>query len=412
VSRSAAPDAVAPPPGNPRFPLFDGVRAFAAGTVLVGHVAAITAFNVANPLGAYTARLNMGVAFFFVISGFLLYRPFLAARFAGRPVPRIRDYARRRVLRILPAYWLALTVLAATVGLCGVFTQDWWKYYLLLQNNSQATVLCGIGAAWSLCIEAAFYVALPVWALLMGRVQRGRSHRSMVRIEVAALLTVSLVAIGVRTWAFAKYDRQTDVDISLLGNADWFAYGMALALASVALAGRERDSRIVRAISDHAWVPWAIAAFLWWLDATQLGMDRALPPIYDGPRWLEEHMIFPLIGLLVALPAAFGDPRRGLPRKILGHPFLAWFGLVSYGVFLWHQPLMAPVIERGGDKIIPGMPFVSLLVAMLAVSMAVAAASYYLVERPILRFKDRRRRPPPATATEVPQRAPAPASAG
>ena len=84
---------------------------------------------------------------------------------------------------------------------------------------------------------------------------------------------------------------------------------------------------------------------------------------------------------------------------------------MSYGVFLWHQPLMAPVIEHGGDAIIPGMPFVSLLVSMLAVSMAVAAASYYLVERPILRFKDRRR-PPPATATEAPPRVPAPASAG
>jgi peptidoglycan/LPS O-acetylase OafA/YrhL len=413
VSRPAAPDAVAPPPGNPRFPLFDGVRAFAAGTVLIGHVAAITAFNVANPLGAYTARLNMGVAFFFVISGFLLYRPFLAARFAGRPVPRIRDYARRRVLRILPAYWLALTVLTVLVGLCGVFTHDWWKYYLLLQNTSQATVLCGIGAAWSLCIEAAFYIALPLWALLMARVQRGRSGRTMMRIEVAALLTVSLVSIAVRTWAFATYDRQTNVDVSLLGNADWFAYGMALALASVYLAGRERESRIVRVISDHAWVPWALAAFLWWLDATQLGMDRALPPVYNGPRWLEEHLIFPLIVLLVALPAAFGDPRRGLPRKVLGHPFLAWFGLVSYGVFLWHQPLMAPVIERGGDAIIPGMPFVSLLVSMLAVSMAVAAASYYLVERPILRFKDRRRPPPAAaTATEAPPRAAAPASVG
>src|SRR3954464_8699291 len=122
-------------------------------------------------------------------------------------------------------------------------------------------------------------------------------------------------------------------------------------------------------------------------------------------------MIFPLIGLLAPVPAAFGDPRRGLPRKILGPPFLAWFGLVRNGVFLWHQPLMAPVIQRGGDKIIPGMPFVSLLVAMLAVSMAVAAASYYLVERPILRFKDRRR-PPPATASERPAPAAAPASAG
>ena len=100
-----------------------------------------------------------------------------------------------------------------------------------------------------------------------------------------------------------------------------------------------------------------------------------------------------------------------MPRRVLGSPLLAWVGLVSYGLFLWHQPLMPTVINHGGDDLIPGMPFVSLLVAMLAVSVAVAAASYYLVERPILRFKDRRR-PPPATASEVPARAPAPASAG
>jgi peptidoglycan/LPS O-acetylase OafA/YrhL len=402
---------VAPPPGNPRFPLFDGVRAIAAGSIVVTHVAAITSFNVGNRLGAYTARLNMGVAFFFVISGFLLYRPFLAARLAGQPGPRIRDYARRRVLRIVPAYWAALTILAATVGLCGVFTGDWWIYYLLLQNNSKATTLCGIGAAWSLTIEAAFYVALPLWALLMMRLQRGRPVRTMVRIELAALLAISLLSIGARTWAFAAYGNQSQVDISLLGNADWFAYGMGLALASVALAGRERDSRIVRVIIDRPWVPWALAAFLWWLDSTQLGMDRGLPLAYNDGQWLAEHLIFPLVGFLLALPAAFGDPRRGLPRRILGHPLLAWIGLVSYGLFLWHQPLMTPIIEHGGDDLIPGMPFVSTLLTVGLISLAVAAASYYVVERPILRFKDRRR-PPPATASEAPARKAVPANAG
>ena len=194
----------------------------------------------------------MGVAIFFVISGFLLYRPFLAARFAGRPPPRIRDYARRRVLRIVPAYWLALTVLAATVGLCGVFTGDWWVYYGFLQNTRLSTTLCGIGAAWSLAIEASFYVALPLWAWLMARVQRGRPARTMMRIEVAALLAISLFSIGWRTIAFAVHGTQSRVDILLLGNADWFAYGMGLALATVVLAGRERESRVVRVISDHA----------------------------------------------------------------------------------------------------------------------------------------------------------------
>ena len=411
MSSHAAPDAVAPPPGNPRFPLFDGLRAIAAGSILVTHVAAITSFNRLNSLGAYTARLNMGVAFFFVISGFLLYRPFLAARFAGRPPPRVRDYARRRVLRIVPAYWLALTVLAATVGLCGVFTGDWWVYYGFLQNTRLSTTLCGIGAAWSLAIEASFYVALPLWAWLMTRVQRGRPVRTMMRIEVAALLAISLFSIAWRTIAFAVHGTQSRVDILLLGNADWFAYGMGLALATVFLAGRERESRVVRVISDHAWLPWALAAFLWWLDATQLGMSRTLPPAYNGAQWLAEHLIFPLIGFLLALPAAFGDQRRGLPRRVLGNPLLAWFGLVSYGVFLWHQPLMPKVINAGGDDIIPGSPFISLLLSLGAASLAIAAASYYLVERPILRFKDRRR-PPPAPAAESKPPTAVPASAG
>jgi peptidoglycan/LPS O-acetylase OafA/YrhL len=412
VSSQAAPDAVAPPPGNPRFPLFDGLRALAAGAILVTHVAGLTTFNTGNALGAYTARLNMGVAFFFVISGFLLYRPFLAARFAGRRPPRIRDYARRRVLRIVPAYWLALTVLAATVGLCGAFTGDWWVYYFFLQNLRPATTLCGIGTAWSLALEASFYIALPLWAMLMARIQRGRPVRAMVRIEAAALLAVSLASIIARTWSFAATGRQTAIDVTLVGNADWFAYGMVLALASVALQGRERESRVVRLVSDHAWLPWALAGFLWWLDATQLGMSRSLPPIYDDGRWLAEHLIFPAVGFLLALPAAFGDQRRGLPRRILGNRMLAWFGLVSYGVFLWHQPLMPTILDHGGLDLIPGMPFVSALIAVGAVSTAVAAASYYIVERPILRFKDRRRRPPPAPTADPQPSTAVPASVG
>jgi peptidoglycan/LPS O-acetylase OafA/YrhL len=153
-----------------------------------------------------------------------------------------------------------------------------------------------------------------------------------------------------------------------------------------------------------------LAAVLWWLVSTQLRMGQDLFFSYSDAQWVAEHLIFPLVGLLLALPAAFGDPRRGLPRRILGHRLLAWFGLVSYGVFLWHQPLMAPVIEHGGDDLIPGMPFPSLLLTLGAVSVAIAAASYYLVERPILRFKDRRR---PTTATApVPQREGVPASVG
>ena len=126
--------AVAPPPGNPRFPLFDSLRAIAALSVLTFHVAAIAGALERGFAGDVLAMLSRGVILFFVISGFLLYRPFVAARAprAG-PRPSTARYARRRVLRIVPAYWVALTVLAVFPGIAGVFSDDWWRYYFFLQ---------------------------------------------------------------------------------------------------------------------------------------------------------------------------------------------------------------------------------------------------------------------------------------
>ncbi|HWH92968.1 MAG TPA: acyltransferase family protein, partial [Baekduia sp.] len=131
---NAAEAAVTPPPGNPRFPAVDGLRAVAVLAVVVTHTAFISGFNGHGFLGEITARLDSGVALFFVISGFLLYRPFVAGRYRGERGPKVTHYARRRVLRIVPAYWLALTVLAIWPGLAFVFTDKWWIFYGFLQN--------------------------------------------------------------------------------------------------------------------------------------------------------------------------------------------------------------------------------------------------------------------------------------
>ena len=101
---AAAPSpAVQPPAGNPRFPLLDPLRVIAAFAIVFTHTGSVTNFNADNWLGQFTARLNIGVALFFLLSGFLLYRPFVAARYQDRPPVRIRDYTRRPVLRIVPA---------------------------------------------------------------------------------------------------------------------------------------------------------------------------------------------------------------------------------------------------------------------------------------------------------------------
>src|SRR3954452_5766357 len=85
---------VAPPPGNPRFPLFDGLRAIAVLAVLVTHTALLSGANELAWYGKYTARLDVGVTVFSLISGFLLSRPFVAAHLDDRAAPRVRHYTR------------------------------------------------------------------------------------------------------------------------------------------------------------------------------------------------------------------------------------------------------------------------------------------------------------------------------
>src|SRR3954452_19211937 len=87
--RAGAPSpAVAPPPGNPRFPLFDSLRGLAVLAVLVYHVFALTGSLSRRGIGdAGAVAGSLGPTLFFAISGFLLYRPWVAAGSAGTPRP-------------------------------------------------------------------------------------------------------------------------------------------------------------------------------------------------------------------------------------------------------------------------------------------------------------------------------------
>ena len=85
---------------------------------------------------------------------------------------------------------------------------------------------------------------------------------------------------------------------------------------------------------------------------------------------------------LLFLPAVFGNPNRGLPARILGHPVLMWFGLISYGIYLWHVTVVV-ALGVGGDS----TDFWTALVGGTILTIPLAAASYYLVERPVLKLK-------------------------
>jgi peptidoglycan/LPS O-acetylase OafA/YrhL len=393
---SRPPDAVAPPPGHRRFPLFDSLRALAALSVLLVHTSIFSGALEGSWYRPLVAHLDIGVTIFFLLSGFLLYRPFLAARVLGSPGIRGRDYARRRFLRIAPAYWLALTVLAVFPGVYGVFTGNWWVYYGLLQNypvygpvgGCEADVLrCGIAPTWSLAIEVGFYAVLPLFALAMGAIVR--RARLWLGVELAVLGAIAIVSVWIQ-----GSDLDTDLSrwlfFSPLGRGWWFGLGMGLAAVSV---WAERRG------SEPSWLRWpARRPTLIWTTALALYAGMCLLVLEPRPslgvrfgvsraEYIGQYLVFGLIAALILLPAVFGDRDGGLPRRILRHPALAWLGLVSYGIFLWHFPILVGLHDGGVADWWPAMAFPLLALLTLAITILCAALSYYLVERPLMRWK-------------------------
>jgi peptidoglycan/LPS O-acetylase OafA/YrhL len=406
ASASAASPAVTPPPGNPRFALFDSLRAIAVLGVLAFHAFAITGALDRPVLGDAAAVLgSQGPILFFVISGFLLYRPYVAARAAGTSGPRAARYARRRALRILPAYWVALTALAIFPGIVGVFTGDWWRYYLFLQLYRSDTVTGGIPVAWTLCVEVSFYLLLPLWAMAVRSVRVASGARAWLRTEVAALGLVAAAGVAIQV-AAARNAVSDLLATTLLGQCIWLALGMALAVASVAVERADGRPRLVGIVVERPGLCWlgAGASFVALTALLQpgglFGIALALTTQQPIGKTLGAIALGIALHVLLVAPAVFGDRAGGLPRRVLAAPALAWLGLVSYGVYLWHltvaQVLWLPS-DRGHFSA-DGLDLAThihhlgtpiLFALTLAVSTAIAAASYYLVELPFLRLKER-----------------------
>jgi peptidoglycan/LPS O-acetylase OafA/YrhL len=381
------PEALTPPPGNPRFPLLDPLRAIAALAVLVTHTSQLGGFNQEHFLGAWTVRLDSGVAIFFVLSAFLLYRPFVRARLDGRTPPRVLRYARRRALRILPAYWVAVL----TLGLLdaahtpGVFGDKWWVYWALLQSWSAETIIQGVGVAWSLSVEAAFYVLLPFYAIAMARLLGGRDRDRQARIELVVLAASAVVAVLVRGLVEARWPESVFGN-QLPGTWTWFACGLTLAVASAWLAPREDKPWPVRFATEHALACWLLSFGCLTLSAWAIGLPRD-PFAEIGPLALQlQHVLYAGTAFFLVAPMVFHDGRRSLPARLLSTKALAWLGLVSYGVFLYHQAFVFAFLDT---RLWPPFAGTALYTALvIAASTAVAAASYYLVERPLLRLKE------------------------
>ena len=368
---------------QPRFPLLDSVRAIAALSVLVFHASFWSGITLTgSDLAPFLSRLDVGVTIFFVLSGFLLYRPFVRARLLGTPPPRAIAYGWRRALRIVPAYWLALTVIALVIPKPDTFEPGHAVvYYGFLQIYGDLA-LGGITQAWTLCVEVTFYALLPLWALALRRLP------ASVRSELVALGGLALVGTA---WILTAVVTAPDPEHANTGRMllwlpayfDHFALGMALAVLSVA---GERDGREpLQWLGRRPWVCWLAAAAAFVVVAVGIGLspENRIDAPMDAAQTVGRHWLFAVVAVGVVLPAVLAASRRA---RVLGHPTLLYLGVISYGIYLWHNAAMEEAVDRiGRDG--SWRDFLLYLGVGLLAAVVLASLSWRFLERPLLRLK-------------------------
>jgi peptidoglycan/LPS O-acetylase OafA/YrhL len=378
------------PPTIARFAAFDGLRAIAALMVLTYHVTLWGGYSRMGPLAGAAAELKAGVAVFFVISGVLLYLPHARAIRNDEPPPSWRRYARRRVLRVLPAYWLALSVVAIGPFAAGVMNPDVWRFYGLTQIYDPGTIFSGLGVSWSLAVEVSFYAVLPLFAGVLGWAVRRLNPANAAPAQLSVILAVGAASIAFREILAGSPAGAVSNDLVTSATAlpalmDWFAIGMAFAVLA---ADWEAGGSMVGWLARLARAPWAC-----WLLA--LACFAAGIPFQGGDLFLTlygpaTHVAIGLAAGLFVLPAiAPGRSSSAFPIRLLTRPALAWLGTISYGIYLWHVPVL--ILLRGPftpqRHPIGAFALTVLLAEVVAGAVVLGAASWYLLERPILRSR-------------------------
>lgn len=380
----------APVTTRQRFACFDGYRAIAATAIVVFHVSFIANVALRHPVaGQFLARLDVGVSLFFVISGFLLYRPFVAANLAGRPGPATLGFWRRRLLRIVPAYWAALVVIVYVLGLKRIVgVGDALVYFGFMQIYDNRHLAGGISQAWSLCTEMSFYLVLPLYAWLVRRKSGGigREVRAVAAVYAAGLFVRALLAYG-RLGGTGVYDCRLDW---LPATMDLFALGMGLAVASAWQQQGGRAPGWLTWLGDRPWACWsgALAAYVVVATVVFDGGDLGQP--FTPGQVMGREVLYGLVAVLLVVPGIFGSDERGAIRQLLRSRPLVLAGLVSYGIYLTHNAAIdAYVSHRHLVVFASGTPWPPLAAATAAGTAVGSVLLYRLVERPALALKAR-----------------------
>ncbi len=381
----------APPPVEvaPQFPVLDTLRTVGALAVLTTHVTFQSGDYLGNGLwGTVFARLDVGVAVFFVLSGFLLSRPHLARAAMDRPGPPTGRYYWKRALRIYPVYAVSAVVALLVIDENSGFGPGrWLSSLLLLDTYTQTKLPQGLTQMWSLGVEVAFYAVLPL--LMVAAVGRRRPalRPGRVGVVLASLVVVSVLWHG---WLAGRLAGHVEgIPTSWLpAYLSWFAVGIGLALLHVRHQAGARGTRWVALLGAMPGTSWALAAGLLLVAATPVAGPTLLAVGTTG-QGLTKNLLYALIGGLVVVTGVFAD-RTGRYHRVMATPFLRHLGHISYSVFCIHLVVLHLVWTTTGWPVFRGHG-AQAWVLTLVVSLVAAELLYRLVEMPAMRLRSVRR---------------------
>lgn len=365
----------------------DGLRAVAAFLIVFHHAGFSSGLTFRSDLGGLLlTRMDIGVSIFFVLSGFLLYRPFVTAQFENRPPPATGPFWIRRLVRIYPGYWVAFVVQLVLGAVTVLGFVGFVASFGLVHVYHPSRAISGLTQSWSLATELGFYLLLPWVAAIGRRFSEGRSINRQAQRLLGLCLALALGSVVFRLIAaeISPYPNNSWGNVSRLWVSsyfDVFAAGMALAIVSVWADHRTLVRTYMANIAQRVWLWYAAAVVLFWFVSTQLGLERGL--FLASPRLeLARQTIYLLVGVFLVLPIVFGPHDRSPILKTLSNPVLSYLGLVSYGIYLWHQAFLTWTHDLFGWGDFEGNFIVLVVVGSLG-SVAAAAASHRLVEAPL-----------------------------
>lgn len=348
-------------------PALDGVRAVACLSVFVFHSWLHQPDVVHTAGGGPMAALQSGVDLFFVLSGYLLFGPYARWILGDGPSPSYVAFIERRLRRVVPAYWVCLTLLVAGQPIAAGTITHWLFHLIFLQN-----VLPGFrggdvfGVFWTMAIEVQFYLLLPGLAWCIHKLAARCGPR---RAVSAFLLASALVTVGTTLISLGPFQPpQSMLPMWHLlvgpGVANFlfvFACGVALRFHRMSEPARHHSGALAGTMLVGIGIMWVSVMKYPGMALHDIPMGAASGGVVllalDGPRWIRATFAF-------------------RPLRMVG--------LVSFSFYLWHVAIVSAVIPRL-TSIAPISERVATTVAVaFPLTLAAATVSYILIERPWL----------------------------